>query len=143
MKSRLDRLTAGCQKADPPWQIGVRGLTPREATQLIARLEAAGIKARMLDGREIRDKPKLLKAVAKAYELPGHFGHNWDALLDCLSDFHWLPAKGYVCILLHADKLKAADPQTYRTFLDVCQAAAERWAERGSGVFFRLVRSTR
>ncbi|MEU5281376.1 barstar family protein [Streptomyces asoensis] len=40
-----------------------------------------------LDG--VTDKPALMDRCAEALNLPGHFGRNWDALADSLTD---LPA---------------------------------------------------
>ena len=34
-------------------------------------------------------------AIGKALRFPEWFGHNWDALTDCLLDMGWLPAAGY------------------------------------------------
>lgn len=99
-----------------------------------------GLTARVLDGQPIRDKEALLQAVAEAFAFPNHFGSNWDALLDCLSDLHWLPASGYVIIMLRARCLEAADPKSFNTFLEVCQETAARWRERRA--FFKLVVSS-
>ncbi len=35
---------------------------------------------------EVLDKDTLLTSVAKACDFPSYFGHNWDALWDCLTD---------------------------------------------------------
>jgi len=37
-----------------------------------------------LDGTKITDKQSFLKEIAEALEFPEGFGHNWDALEDCL-----------------------------------------------------------
>ena len=34
----------------------------------------------------VLNKEILLKSVAKACDFPAYFGHNWDALWDCLTD---------------------------------------------------------
>ena len=39
-----------------------------------------------LDGTKITDKQSFLKEIAIALKLPDWFGHNWDALEDCLRD---------------------------------------------------------
>jgi hypothetical protein len=43
----------------------------------------------------------LLQVLYNALELPGYFGFNWDALSDCLRDFHWL--NQHRTVLRHAD----------------------------------------
>ncbi len=35
----------------------------------------------------IESKRELLEFLAKAFPLPAYFGHNWDALEECLLDF--------------------------------------------------------
>jgi RNAse (barnase) inhibitor barstar len=37
----------------------------------------------------VRSKKALLEALATGLKLPKHFGHNWDALADCLCDAAW------------------------------------------------------
>lgn len=41
----------------------------------------------VLDTREAGDKAAFLAACARDLGFPDYFGHNWDALADCLSDF--------------------------------------------------------
>src|SRR5699024_12859228 len=38
-----------------------------------------------------RDKTELLARMADALAFPAHFGHDWDALADCLHDLALLP----------------------------------------------------
>lgn len=39
----------------------------------------------------VRSKEGILAIMANAFHFPGYFGYNWDALSDCLRDFHWAP----------------------------------------------------
>ena len=142
MTQRIDNLIARCRQPDGPWQIRSRRLSIPEANEIAAALKHYGIAARVLEGDRIRDKKTLLTALATAFDFPSHFGQNWDALLDCLSDFRWLPAKGYVCIMLHADQIKRADPEAYTNFLEVCRTAALRWTERKESTFLKVLIST-
>ena len=41
------------------------------------------------------DKAELLARIARTLRFPDWFGHNWDALADCLCDLSWLPADAY------------------------------------------------
>jgi RNAse (barnase) inhibitor barstar len=137
--TRIDHLAARCRQPKGAWRIRA-SLTDPEASALAARLAHDGVAARVLDCEPIRDKEGLLQAVAEAFAFPNHFGSNWDALLDCLSDLHWLPASGYVLIMLRARYLETADPKSFNTFLEVCQETAARW--RGRKAFFKVVVSS-
>ena len=77
----------------------------------------------------IRFGPKetLLKNIAAALEFPGWFGHNWDALEDCLSD---LSGEGYVLLF---EEAKAGDD--LGILIDVLRSSAEFWAGRGKPFF--------
>ncbi len=77
-----------------------------------------------VDGRAATDKASALGAIASALAFPPWFGRNLDALYDCLVDLSWLPAGEQQVEWSHADRLAAADPQTYRAVLGVLREAA-------------------
>jgi RNAse (barnase) inhibitor barstar len=79
----------------------------------------------------VRDKEGFLSAVAQALTFPAWFGHNWDALEDCLTDLSWQQAPGYLVILAHADAFRAADEPAFRMALRIFDAAADHWREDG------------
>jgi hypothetical protein len=81
---------------------------------------------------EIRfaDKRRLLDNIAQALEFPEWFGHNWDALEDCLTDLSWRQGNGH---LLLFEGVKAGDD--LGVLLDVLASAAQSWRERGSAFF--------
>ncbi len=39
---------------------------------------------------DINSKEGLFKQFSDRLEMPDYFAHNWDALSDCLRDFHWI-----------------------------------------------------
>ncbi|MEV7419116.1 barstar family protein [Streptomyces sp. NPDC089919] len=64
-----------------------------------------------LDGREMRDPASLFRTFARELSFPGYFGHNWDALVDCLHDWHG-PGHGaqdLAILIEHADGLLESD----------------------------------
>ena len=70
------------------------------------------------------DKHELLRRLAVSLTLPASFGHNWDALADCLRDMGWLPAWGYVLLFDHGGDLRQAAPTDFATLLGVLDDAA-------------------
>lgn len=80
----------------------------------------------------VNDKQQFLALCAKQMKLPPHFGHNWDALADCLRDFEWLKSKGYVLHLSGGDKFAKAAADDYQTALAVLGEAAAFWKGKGT-----------
>ena len=76
------------------------------------------------------DKPQLLKNIAKALGFPDWFGHNWDALEDCLTDLSWNEAMGYVLLFEHAER-----GDELGVLIDILRSSAEWWAGRGKPFF--------
>lgn len=77
------------------------------------------------------DKPELMRRVAKAFAFPDYFGHNWDALDDCLRDLAWLPGEGYVLGLEHPEALRRAAPGDFASLVSVLEEASLAWCDRG------------
>ena len=55
-----------------------------------------------------RGKEKLLGVLAAKLRFPGYFGHNWDALEECLQDLSWLADQQRVVIVHEALPFSAA-----------------------------------
>ena len=114
-----------------PSRAGVYHL-PTEGRDTVARIAGdlgfAFVRAD-LDG--CADKPEFLRRVAAALHFPAWFGHNWDALSDCLTDLSWMEANGYVVVLEHLDRFRLAAETDFVTALDVFEEAARSWAEDG------------
>lgn len=75
-------------------------------------------------------KEQLLKSIAAALGFPEWFGHNWDALEDCLTDLSWLQAPGYVLLFENPEPGDALG-----VLIDILRSAAEFWAGRGKPFF--------
>ena len=89
----------------------------------VAEAAAGLLLARIrFDGKEA-----LLRNIAAALRFPDWFGHNWDALEDCLSD---LQGNGYVLVF---DQAKPGDE--FGVLVDVLRSSAEHWAGRGKPFF--------
>lgn len=93
--------------------------------------ESLGYPLLRLDLARVTDKEGFLAAIGKVLDFPDWYGHNWDALADCLSDMSWLEADGYVLVLDHADAFAAANPTDFGTALSILQETSDAWREDG------------
>ncbi|HGL4259272.1 barstar family protein [Burkholderia dolosa] len=79
-----------------------------------------------------QSKQEVMETIATSFLFPKHFGKNYDALYDCLTD---LVAKagaqpGFVIVLEGLPIAQKFDKEGRETLLDVFREAAEFWAER-------------
>ncbi len=70
---------------------------------------------------------RVLAALGRGLDFPEWYGNNLDALKDCLTDFSWCEAAGYVLIISHAEALQAADPAAFKALNEVFGAAIAEW----------------
>lgn len=80
----------------------------------------AAAPAGAIDGRACRTRAAFFTEAARVLSFPGHFGHNWDALVDCLRD-----AGAVDVVVSHAEELLADEPSDrFATLLDIAATAA-------------------
>ncbi len=77
-----------------------------------------------------RSKKALMEAIAEGLKLPKHFGHNWDALADCLMDDAWAKASGYTIIVTDSAAASKRFGEDWDTLIDLLEEACEWWQER-------------
>ena len=99
------------------------------ADPLRTAAKAAHLKFYSVDLSKIVGKPALLKALEKGINLPDHFGHNWDALADCLEDDEWMDKNGVVIFWQGAEQFRKAHHEDFETALDIFSEASEYWQE--------------
>ncbi len=87
-----------------------------------------------IDDSFIFDQKDLLDALYKACNFPEYFGFNWSALEDCLSDFSWGRAPGYVLIY---DNLHMLNTYDLYQFLDIVEGAGKLWSKHNAS--FKLL----
>ncbi len=73
---------------------------------------------------EVSGYENLLQAYYEVFELPGYFGFNWDALYDCLTDFHWLDQQSITIVHSSLPDLPTAEQKIY---LDILADACVNW----------------
>jgi hypothetical protein len=82
-----------------------------------------------VDLQNAHNVPGFIKALNRDLDFPDWFGGNLDALHDCLTDFSWHPAPGYVITLGGSETLRA-NPTSFAAFNAVLASAVEAWQAR-------------
>jgi len=83
-----------------------------------------------LDGARIRNEAAFFREVARALELPGHFGNNWDALDEGLRDLDDGVPRRRALLWRDADESAGADAQAFLDAVGVLSAVSR---DLGSG----------
>jgi len=95
----------------------------------MALSETSPLVVRFLRGQRIRTSRQLFDEFAAALQFPYYFGHNWNAMDECLIDFQWLPGDGYVICIQDAHRLLDEEtPAGFDTLMRVLQDAAKEWS---------------
>lgn len=81
---------------------------------------------------KVENDKELFVLLAQALKFPGYFGHNWDAVDECLADIQWLPAAGCVLVCTEADSAWSRCPTTLGKLISVWLGAARNWGETGT-----------
>ena len=66
----------------------------------------------------------LLRILATSLRFPAYFGHNWNALFDCLCDFTWLTEPRI--LIIHEDVPTLPSPHL-DVYLKVLRDAIDSW----------------
>jgi RNAse (barnase) inhibitor barstar len=110
---------------------GVYHLPHMDKKQVVAAAKAGGLAAFRVNLAKAGDKEHMLAAIAKSLKFPDWFGHNFDALADCLADMGWKPADGYVVLLEHCDGIHGKAEEDFVSALNIFEQAATDWREEG------------
>jgi len=125
-------LTAYLQSTKAPWTsllVVKAGQRPESLVRL-----PTGFALKVIKGPKCQTIAGLLTECARALDFPDYFGHNWDALEECLADLEWLPAKGYVLLITDAGGVLPDDDEEYETFLEILRDAGEAWGSGQAGM---------
>lgn len=93
----------------------------------------AGFALRIINGKKCATAAGVFTEFARALDFPDYFGHNWDAMEECLADLEWLPAKGYVLLITDAQAVLPDDEEEYETLLEILSDAGEAWSTGQAG----------
>lgn len=77
-------------------------------------------------------KQQVLSIIAEAFHFPKHFGKNFDALGDCLTDLAHKSGKqpGFLVVVEQLPNTPKFDKEARETLLDVFRDAADFWADK-------------
>ncbi|WP_433250207.1 barstar family protein [Streptosporangium sp. CA-135522] len=89
-----------------------------------------------IDGSAVTTSAEAVDAIAEALSFPDYFGHNLDALYDCLTDLAWLPAGEHLLFWQRASALRTGDRPAYEAIRTVL---AEAVADDAPGEAFLSV----
>ena len=99
-------------------KVGIEGL---RATHQVREWDASGVVS----------KDEILSGLAQVWSFPSHFGQNWDALVDCLSDLSWIVGSQFALVIHNAPR-----NEDWSTLLECLQDVADRWGPDGEFLVF-------
>ena len=81
---------------------------------------------------QAQTKQDVLDQLAAQFSLPAHFGKNFDALYDCMTDpLHKAGSQpGFVVVLEHIPATAKFDKEAREQLLDIFRDAADYWSDR-------------
>lgn len=110
----------------------VQSIRAHRVDELQAAAEKMGHHFLYANLAKAQSKQEVLELIATQYTFPAHFGKNFDALYDCLTDtvHRSGPQTGFVVVLEHIPTHAKFDKEAREQLLDVFRDAADYWAER-------------
>jgi RNAse (barnase) inhibitor barstar len=107
----------------------IRAFRP-ELLQEIA--QAQGLHFLYANLASAQSKQDVLDMIAKNFTFPAHFGKNFDALYDCLTDSLHKSGQqpGFIVVLEHIPANVKFDKESREQLLDIFRDAADFWADR-------------
>ena len=79
---------------------------------------------------DMEDGLVLLRCLAGQLQFPGYFGHNWNALWDCLCDFSWTTKRKI--FIVHEGLPVGLSEEELRIYLDILNRAVADWKSERS-----------
>lgn len=120
-------------KYDKILQSGRYGVcaAPRLAGPLRAAAKRSGVAWLDLDLAGARDREAFLRRCAGVFGFPDYFGHNWDALHECLLEAAAAGTPGAVVHWRRGAELARRSPEAVGTALEILGEAAMYWGRSG------------
>lgn len=107
----------------------IRAFRPIDLQAEAARLEQHFLYAKCA---QAQTKQQVLSVIARGFQLPKHFGKNFDALYDCLTDLPYKAGKqpGFIVVLDQLPDTPKFDREGREILLDVFRDAADFWSDK-------------
>jgi Barstar (barnase inhibitor) len=123
---------------------GITSLAPEARESLLQAARSTDFNVCEIDLTAIEGENDLFAEFARALSLPDWFGHNWDALADCLMDLSWLEFSGYVLHIQGMDNLADTQPALHATLHEILLDSCLYWQDEGRAfwVFIELPAGT-
>ncbi len=131
MNDEIDENDETADKAAPAGQTptGIFRIAERDVPALREAAKKLGYACFAVDLKRAGNVPGFIKALARDLKFPDYFGGNLDALSDCLTDFSWHPAPGYVITLSGSERLRDT-PTSLAALNEVLSFVVEEWQRR-------------
>jgi RNAse (barnase) inhibitor barstar len=110
----------------------VQSIRAHRVEDLQKAAEAAGHHFLYANLANAQSKQDVLDMVAAQYTFPSHFGKNFDALYDCLTETVHKSGQqmGFVVVLEHIPANSKFDKEAREQLLDIFRDASDFWADR-------------
>jgi RNAse (barnase) inhibitor barstar len=123
----LEGLLAG-KTAPGVFLWSIPGSTRR--SDVVDAAKGAGWLPFWLAGQTVTDKDEFLEMCVESLEFPDWFGHNWDALADCLTDLTWATTMaGYLIVYAGWQALAQEEPESFATAMEIFKESVDLWRD--------------
>lgn len=102
------------------------------------RAGPGGVSVWVIDGAVANSREGFFRTLAAALKFPEYFGHNWDAVYDCLTDLASADAEPAVLLITGGDQFVSGMGPEWETGERVFADAAEFW-QRGDRLLLVLL----
>jgi len=121
-----EELTDTLPRAD---RAGVFSLPAHDVAILVDVARARNLAVFRVSLGGCTESGEVLARLAELLRFPDSFGQNWESLADCLTDFSWQEAKGYVLILEQLGDFRAAGDDDFDTLIEILSDASASWGD--------------
>lgn len=83
---------------------------------------------RLVRAKNMSSAKALFSEFAAALQFPCYFGNNWNAFDECIADLEWLPAEGYVVLIVDGASVLQTDSADREVLFKIMASVAQEWA---------------